>query len=69
MPLNKELDYIKSYIQLQRLRLSDSENVSLKITGEDRGRAVPPLLFISFIENAFKYGTDYKGKTYVKILI
>tara|TARA_R110002051_G_scaffold1246_2_gene6880 strand:- start:17292 stop:18326 length:1035 start_codon:yes stop_codon:yes gene_type:complete len=67
VPLNKELDYIKSYIQLQRLRLSDSENVSLKITGEDRGKAVPPLLFISFIENAFKYGTDYKGKTYVKI--
>ncbi|TVZ14990.1 sensor histidine kinase [Maribacter sp. MAR_2009_72] len=69
VPLNKELDYIKSYIQLQRLRLSDSENVSLKITGEDRGRAVPPLLFISFIENAFKYGTDYKGKTYVKITL
>ena len=69
VPLNKELDYIKSYIQLQRLRLSDSENVSLKITGEDRGRAVPPLLFISFIENAFKYGTDYKGKTYVKIAL
>ncbi|WP_405413781.1 sensor histidine kinase [Maribacter sp. Asnod1-A12] len=69
VPLNKELDYIKSYIKLQRLRLSDSENVSLKITGEDRGRAVPPLLFISFIENAFKYGTDYKGKTYVKITL
>jgi len=69
VPLNKELDYIKSYIQLQRLRLSDSENVSLKITGEDRGKAVPPLLFISFIENAFKYGTDYKGKTFVKITL
>lgn len=67
VPLNKEIDYIKSYIQLQLLRLSDSENVSIKITGEDRGRAVPPLLFISFIENAFKYGTDYKGKTFVKI--
>jgi two-component system LytT family sensor kinase len=69
VPLNKELDYIKSYIQLQRLRLSDSENVSLKITGEDRGKAVPPLLFISFIENAFKYGTDFKGKTFVKITL
>tara|TARA_R110000744_G_scaffold84065_1_gene164672 strand:- start:219 stop:1253 length:1035 start_codon:yes stop_codon:yes gene_type:complete len=67
VPLSKEIDYIKSYLQLQLLRLSDSENVSLKITGEDRGRAVPPLLFISFIENAFKYGTDYKGKTFVKI--
>ncbi|EAR01898.1 sensor histidine kinase [Maribacter sp. HTCC2170] len=67
VPLVKELEYIQNYVQLQRLRLSDSENVTLKISGEDRGRIIPPLLFISFIENAFKYGTDYKGKTNVKI--
>tara|TARA_R110002050_G_scaffold223338_1_gene359128 strand:- start:47453 stop:48493 length:1041 start_codon:yes stop_codon:yes gene_type:complete len=67
VPLTKELEYIKSYVQLQRLRLSDSENVLLKISGDDRGMAIPPLLFISFIENAFKYGTDFKGKTNVKI--
>ncbi|WP_228239060.1 sensor histidine kinase [Allomuricauda sp. M10] len=65
--LGKELEYIKNYVQLQRLRLSDSANVKLKISGEERGKEVPPLLFISFIENAFKYGTDYKGKTYVNI--
>lgn len=65
--LGKELEYIKNYVQLQRLRLSDSVNVKLKISGEDRGKEIPPLLFISFIENAFKYGTDYKGKTYVNI--
>lgn len=67
VPLTKELEYIKNYVQLQRLRLSDSENVGLKISGEDRGKAIAPLLFISFIENAFKYGTDFKGKTSVKI--
>lgn len=67
VPLAKELEYIRNYVQLQRLRLSDSENVILKISGEDRGMAIPPLLFISFIENAFKYGTDFKGKTSVKI--
>ncbi len=65
--LVKELEYIKNYVQLQRLRLSDSANVKLKISGEERGKDVPPLLFISFIENAFKYGTDYKGRTYVNI--
>lgn len=65
--LGKELEYIKNYVQLQRLRLSDSANVKLKISGEERGKEVPPLLFISFIENAFKYGTDYKGRTYVNI--
>jgi sensor histidine kinase YesM len=67
VPLRKELEYIKNYVQLQKLRLSDSANVLLKMSGEDKGKEVPPLLFISFIENAFKYGTDYQGKTYVKI--
>lgn len=67
VPLNKELEYIKSYVQLQRLRLSDSENVTLQISGEEKNKVIPPLLFISFIENAFKYGTDYKGKTNVRI--
>lgn len=67
VPLAKELEYIKSYVALQRLRLANSENVTLKISGEEKGKFVPPLLFISFIENAFKYGTDYNGKTFVKI--
>ncbi|WP_242527874.1 sensor histidine kinase [Allomuricauda sp. CAU 1633] len=67
VPLGKELEYIKNYVQLQRLRLSDSANVNLKISGEYKGKEIPPVLFISFIENAFKYGTDYEGKTYVDI--
>ncbi len=67
VPLGKELEYIKNYVKLQRLRLSDSVNVTLKISGEDRNKVIPPLLFISFIENAFKYGTDYEGRTYVQI--
>ena len=69
VPLEKELEYIRNYVHLQRLRLSDSENVSLKIQGDARGKRIPPLLFISFIENAFKYGTDYKGKTNVRITL
>ncbi|MBU2947504.1 sensor histidine kinase [Zobellia uliginosa] len=67
VPLGKEIEYIKSYVALQRLRLANSENVYLKISGDDTGKIIPSLLFISFIENAFKYGTDYAGKTYVKI--
>jgi len=67
VPLRKELEYIQNYVQLQRLRLSDSTDVTLNISGEYKEKAIPPLLFISFIENAFKYGTDYEGKTSVKI--
>lgn len=69
VPLEKELDYIKNYVQLQILRLSDSEKVSFNVHGDDKNKKIAPLLFISFIENAFKYGTDFKGKTDVKITI
>jgi sensor histidine kinase YesM len=67
VPLGKEMDYIKNYVRLQRLRLSDSVNVKLRMSGDEKGKELPPLLFISFIENAFKYGTDFKGKTHVEI--
>lgn len=67
VPLTKEVIYIQNYIQLQRLRLSNSEEVTINVYGEEKDRLIPPLLFISFIENAFMYGTDYEGKTHVKI--
>ncbi|MDG3583434.1 sensor histidine kinase [Galbibacter pacificus] len=67
--LEKELNYIHNYIQLQRLRLSNHERVTINIYGDAKGKVIRPLLFISFIENAFKYGTDYKGNTEVKINI
>ncbi|MBD0777927.1 sensor histidine kinase [Maribacter sp. ANRC-HE7] len=67
VPISKEIEYIRSYVALQRLRLANSENVLLKVLGDDSNKKIPPLLFISFIENAFKYGTDYHGKTMIKI--
>lgn len=67
VPLLKEIDYIKNFVALQLLRLSDSENVKLKISGDYNDKKLPPLLLIPFVENAFKYGTDFKGTTYVDI--
>ncbi|MEO0526573.1 MAG: histidine kinase [Bacteroidota bacterium] len=67
--LSKEMDYIKNYVSLQRLRLSNSENVKLLIRGDYDDRKIAPLLLITFIENAFKYGTDFKGRTKVDIRI
>ncbi len=67
VPLSKEINYIKNYVNLQLYRLSNSENVRIKISGEYNDKKIPPLLLIPFVENAFKYGTDFKGKTYVDI--
>ncbi|WP_082113278.1 sensor histidine kinase [Kordia jejudonensis] len=67
--LQQELDYIQNYIKLQRLRIANNENVRINIHGSISSQKIRPLLFISFIENAFKYGTDFKGNTEVKIEI
>jgi two-component system LytT family sensor kinase len=67
--LEKEINYIKNYIELQKLRLNNIENIIINIHGETKNKYIEPLLLISFIENAFKYGTDYKGAAFVKIKI
>ena len=69
VPLEKELDYIQNYISLQRLRIKNSEDVKINIHGNCKGLKIYPLILITFIENAFKYGTDYKGKTFIDIKI
>ncbi|MBG47555.1 MAG: sensor histidine kinase [Pseudozobellia sp.] len=67
VPLEKEINYLKNYVQLQRLRLPEGESVKLKINGNTHGKLIDPLLFIAFIENAFKYGTDFQGNTDIEI--
>jgi two-component system LytT family sensor kinase len=66
--LESEIDYIKNYISLQTLRLKDSSGVRFNVHG-NLDHDIEPLLLISFIENAFKYGTDYTGKTNINIKI
>jgi len=68
VPLQDELNYLKNYISLQNLRLKDSSGVRINIYGKIEHK-IEPLLLISFIENAFKYGTDYSGKTDIRIRI
>ncbi|CDF79379.1 signal transduction histidine kinase [Formosa agariphila KMM 3901] len=67
--LNDELDYIQNYLKLQRLRIANNRDVTLLIRGGISQQKIRPLLLIAFIENAFKYGTDFKGNTLVRIEI
>lgn len=67
--LASEMEYIQNYLKLQRLRIANNESVTLNIHGNINNQKIRPLLLISFIENAFKYGTDFKGHTKVKIEI
>jgi LytS/YehU family sensor histidine kinase len=67
--LEKEINYIQNYIELQKLRLNNIEDIVINVHGDPKNKFIEPLLLISFIENAFKYGTDYKGAAHVKIKI
>ena len=57
VPLEKEIEYLKSFIELQNLRIKYPDFVSLKIEGDTSGRYIAPMLLISFVENAFKHGS------------
>lgn len=54
--LEKEIDHIKNYIELQKLRFRDPEYVDFKIEGNIHGKTIPPLLLMTLVENAFKHG-------------
>ncbi|PUV26148.1 MULTISPECIES: sensor histidine kinase [Sphingobacterium] len=59
--LFKEIDHMRNFIALQTLRLPIPGEVDLKIESTLKNRMIPPLLFIHFVENAFKYGVDSKN--------
>jgi sensor histidine kinase YesM len=60
--LQKEVEYLQSYIDLQKQRFG--ENVSLKSCMEkiDKQYEIEPMLLIPFVENAFKHGTGFVTK-------
>ena len=66
VPLIKEIDYIQNYIEIEKLRFEDVD-VSIAINSNIDTIHVPPLLFISLIENAFKHGGIHNKKLRIKI--
>jgi len=56
VPLNKEIGYLESYISLQQLRIKDPHFVKFGLSGNCTGKSIAPMLFIPFVENAFKHG-------------
>lgn len=58
--INEEVEYIMSYIDLQKLRLNNHTEIETEINIEDESVKIPPMLLISFIENSFKYGSSSK---------
>jgi two-component system sensor histidine kinase AlgZ len=58
VPLTKEIEYMQNYISLERLRLNDQIPIKFEIQGNPEGVLITPLIFITFLENAFKHGVS-----------
>jgi LytS/YehU family sensor histidine kinase len=69
VPLKKEIQYLENYVQLQRIRLTHKTDVVFDIKGNIDLKKIPPLLLISFIENAFKYGVSNEIESTISIKI
>ena len=58
VPLQQEIEQMEAYIDLQRLRYGENATVNYEKTGDPSGKMVAPMLFIPFIENAFKHNDE-----------
>jgi len=65
--LDSEIDFMNHYIDLMKLRLSPKVDLQVDLPTENTNKKVPPLLFIPFIENAFKHGISYREKSLIHI--
>lgn len=56
VPLSKEIQYLKDYIELEHIRLGNRVDIRFTIEGDLENKIIEPMLFLTFVENSFKHG-------------
>lgn len=68
--LSKEIDFLKSYINLMRMRTAANVDINVKIECEHTDKyKIAPLLFMPLVENAFKHGVNLSEKSFINIFL
>ena len=69
--VEREIEYLKNYIGLQRLRTDTIPDVSIQteIDAEPSSEYISPMLLIPFVENAFKHGISFREPSYVRVVL
>jgi two-component system, LytTR family, sensor kinase len=67
--VQQEVTYLRNYIDLQRLRLTETDKLELKVDLDDTLclRSIAPMLLIPFVENAFKHGISLRNQSWIYI--
>ena len=69
VPLTREFDFIRNYITLMELRYTDKVQIRVNLPQQAPDRLIPPLMLITFIENAFKHGISYQHPSFIDIMV
>ncbi len=69
IPLAKEIEYIDKYIALQKIRTANENYVHFSVEGIIEGKCIAPMIFIPFIENAFKHTNNKKIENAITVNI
>jgi hypothetical protein len=67
IPLKKEMAFIRNYVELMKMRIAEEVEIIFFDDISDPEKKIPPLIFTSLIENAFKYGISYQNDSFIKI--
>lgn len=67
VPLQKEIDFVRDYVRLMRIRYEESVEISVEVAEPLPDMKVPPLITIPFVENAFKHGISYIHNSFVRV--
>jgi two-component system LytT family sensor kinase len=71
IPVAREIDYLKDYIYLQKLRITDSPQITVEVNLPENSchQNIAPMLLIPFIENAFKHGVSLQNRSWINISV
>ncbi len=67
--ISQEIDYLKSYIELQKLRFGDQVDIKTSIHTDNENSSIEPMLLIPFVENAFKHGIGWVDHAFINIAL
>lgn len=65
--MSHEIDFMNNYIDLMKLRLSPRVELQIDFPKDFPDFSIPPLLFVSFIENAFKHGVSHRDRSFIHL--
>ena len=64
---SREVEFMANYVSLMSLRYNDKLKFTANNSDDGRGIWIPPLIFISFVENAFKHGVSYNKESFIEV--